>query len=310
MHAFLSRSLEYFSAIYAHRSLGKASAALGVSQPALSKSLRQLEDDMGTPLFIRRPWGMEPTKFARALMRHGELMSRQVKALGRDIHALHNAQLGTVRVGMNLGSAAEIIPASVLHLSTHRPGIRVFLVEGSHESLIGGVLGGELDLAVTTAPLVELPAELLSENLFSDPFVIALARDHPLAQDDVNDDRLPLLLEHPWVLPPDEGILRPRVIDMFQRAGLKAPIPRVESLSLIATMQLLRDGRFLTLQPRSVLRNALIAAHVTAIEHPKLVLPRQVVCIQKRSSEQSPMTGEFVDALKESSIAASMGLAV
>lgn len=85
---------------------------------------------------------------------------------------------------------------------------------------------------------------------------------------------------------------------MFQRVGLQAPTHQVESLSLMSTRELLRDGRYLTLQPRSIMCNDVLVKQFTSLKHPALVLPRKVACIRRRNYDHSPMAGEFLDALR------------
>lgn len=269
---------------------------LGISQPALSKSLRALEEEIGAPLFLRHPWGMEPTKFGQAFSSHSTAIAKQFGALGRDIHALLHAQLGSVQVGTNLGAATILAPGAVLSLAAIRPGIRVGLVEGLYESLVGGVLSGALDLAITTAPLLELPSALVSEPLFDDPFAIAMAKDHPLASHGL-ERNASALLNYPWVLPPDEGMLRPRIIEMFKRLELRTPVPRVETVSYATVVELLCTGQFLTLQPASVLRSRVSMPHLTWIDHPTLRIERTVICVWRRDRELSPAATELREVI-------------
>ncbi len=290
------KTLEYFAAIYAHRSLGKASAELGISQPALSKSLRALEEEIGAPLFLRHPWGMEPTKFGHTFSSHSTAIGKQFGALHRDIHALLHAQLGSVQVGMNLGAATALAPGAILSLAAIRPGIRIGLVEGLYENLVGGVLSGALDLAITTAPLLELPSALAFEPLFDDPFAVAMAKNHPMAGYALEGDAS-VLLSYPWVLPPDEGMLRPRIVEMFKRLGLRAPVPRVEAVSFTAVLELLCAGQFLTLQPASVLQSRVSMPHLTWIDHPSLRIERTVICVWRRDRELSPAAAELKEVI-------------
>ncbi len=292
----LPNSLQYFSAIYKHRSLGKASAAVGISQPALSKGLRTLEEEVGAPLFVRHSWGLEPTKFGQALSSHIEVITKQFTALDRDIYALLHAQVGSVQIGSSLGAATGFVPAAILGLAATRPGIRVGVVEGLYESLVGGVLSGALDLAITSAPLQSLPVALEHEALFDDPFLLAMAKDHPLA-DFVPNDNFNLLLGYPWVLPPNEGVLHARVVDLFARLKLRAPVPQVETFSLTVVLELMCAGRYLTLQPQSILRSRIAKPLLAWIDHESLRIDRSVICIWRRQSELSPAAEEFREVL-------------
>lgn len=293
----IPKALDYFEKIYLHRSLNKACVELGISQPALSKSLKALELEVGAPLFIRRSWGLEPTKFGQAFRAHSLAISKQYQSLERDVHALLNAQLGSVQIGANLGAATQLIPESILALATIRPGIRMSLLEGLYEDLVGGVISGSLDMAVTTATTLELPTVLISEPLFEDPFVIAMAKTHPLSQF-VLEGNGDVLLGYPWVLPPDQGILRPRVVELFSRLDARAPVPRVETVSFAALLELMCSGHYLTMQPLSVLKSRLASPHLTWIDDPALTIARTITCIRHRSRELSPAADEFHDVLK------------
>ena len=292
----LPKSLQYFLTIYRHRSLGKASAELEISQPALSKSLRALEEEVGAALFVRRSWGLEPTKFGQALSSHIDLITRQFTALDRDIHALLHAQLGSIQIGSSLGAATGFVPGAIMDLAATRPGIRVGVVEGLYESLVGGVISGALDLAITSAPLQSLPNALDHEPMFEDPFLLAMAKDHPLAGF-MPSDNFNALLGYPWVLPPNEGILHGRVVDMFGRLKIRPPVPRVETFSLTTVLELMCAGKYLTLQPQSVLKSRIAKPLLSWIDHLDLRIDRSVICIWRRDSELSPAAEEFRDVI-------------
>ncbi|WP_296556792.1 LysR family transcriptional regulator [Pigmentiphaga sp.] len=301
----MDAKLQHFLAVYEHRSLGKAGRALGMSQPALSKSLRQLEQSLGMALFTRHAWGVAPTVYAHTLLPYVRAIDMQFAAAQEELDALKSAHIGVVRVGCGAGASASLLPRTLLRLYGERPGMQVFVEEGLYHPLVMSVREGRLDMAVTMLTNLELPAALAHCRLMADPFHVALAPDHPL-RELPGRSCLPRLRDYPWVLPPQNGVLRPHLVALFKQLELPAPTATVQGVSIPCTAELLRKGRFLTLLPDSVLRHY---PDLAVLPLPELCLRRDLVAVWNQEIPATPAAEYFLALLRDEAARMSPGTA-
>lgn len=291
-----SQQLEHFLAVYKAGSLGKACREIGISQPALSKSLRRLEDQLGVELFERRPTGVKPSAYADALARRAELVHTELTRAVEDVANLRDGQEGEARLGVGPAIAGYFLPKLLGRLLAERPGLRITVLEGLYEALAEHILSGTLDLAVTTRPAVALAGDLRSETLVRERFVVAAGRDHPLcARDALTAEDL---TRCPWVLPPRRGILWPKIVDLFVRHGVVAPQPTVETDSSGLMKGLLRHGPFLTFLPERLLQPELNGGEMRVLDVPGFVVERELIALSRAGAILSPATRLILVAFK------------
>lgn len=94
-----SRLLRHFLAVVEHKGITSAAEELHISQPALTKSIRQLEDNLGVTLFERMPTGVVPTPFGEILARRARLMDLEYRHALAEIHAIKGGAGGTINIG-------------------------------------------------------------------------------------------------------------------------------------------------------------------------------------------------------------------
>ena len=100
-------ALDYFLAVFRNRSIGKAARELRISQPALSKAIRRLEDELRVPLFVRSPAGVEPTRFAEALSRRANVINDEYQRATAEIRSLRDNPAGEASIGVGPAIAAS-----------------------------------------------------------------------------------------------------------------------------------------------------------------------------------------------------------
>src|ERR687884_327358 len=104
------RLLRYFAVVAEELHMGHAAARLYISQPALSQQIRALEDQVGLPLFVRHPRGMELTDMGEALLREARELLARSDRLERTVEELRRGVSGTLRVGVPPGAPATLLP--------------------------------------------------------------------------------------------------------------------------------------------------------------------------------------------------------
>lgn len=145
--------LRYFLAIAQAKHMTRAARALGVSQPALSASVRKLEEAAGTPLLDRTGRGVELTAAGAVFLPRAEEAVRAAEAGLRAVRELAGLEHGSIRVGGGATAAAFLLPPVVSALRRAYPGLRFYVREGGSSSIADAVLAGELDLGIVTLPL-------------------------------------------------------------------------------------------------------------------------------------------------------------
>lgn len=241
-----SRRLRHFLAVYDMRSIGQAAEKLYVTQPALSKSIRQLEDDLKIKLFDRTPLGVVPTVFGELLAQHAKVIRSEMRHAELEIAGLRGAVRGQVNIGVGPSIAASLMPAAARHLRTQRPGIQLTVVEGLVDTLIPALRRGELDLAVGSWPRVS-DGDLSTEALIQDQLCVVCGTHHPL----VGKQRVELgdLLEYPWALPPESQRWRQLLGETFLAQGLSPPVPGMVSNSAVFIRTIVAEGDYLSYLP-------------------------------------------------------------
>lgn len=232
------RHLEVLRAIARHGSLTAAGEALGITQPAVSQWLADIEAAAGAPLFLRGQ-RLKPTPFAAPLLAHAERVLSDAERTVAELRAIHAGGSGRVRIGTMQVGAAALVPAVVLRLREQAPGIQLSLVDDVTAGLWARFERNELDLLVTRLDPRALASGLPQRRLFADSHRVvcgpghALARRRRIAWHDV--------ARYPWLMPNEGTPLRRAVEATFAHASLPLPPVLVTSVSALANAVLLAE---------------------------------------------------------------------
>ena len=292
-----SSALAYFLVAYRHRSIGKACRELGLSQPALSKTIRRLEDELRVPLFQRTAVGIEPTSYGDMLARRADIIQNEIGRAVSEIEALRSHMGGEARIGVGPALAASLVSQALASFLNARPQMVVHLQEGLYEPLSDAVMSGRHDFAVTTRPSAPIAADLTATLLFKDRFVFAAGAQHSLAKR--RSIKPSDLIQFPWVLPPRGGLLWPRIVDVFERIGLRAPEPQVETNSSGCMIALLRAGTFISLVPSHLVDHDVRRREIAVLNVSAIDFSRDVVVLRRTESVLSPGAAAFLAHLIE-----------
>lgn len=297
MEALDSRRLRHFLAVYDLRSIGQAADKLFLTQPALSKSIRQLETDLQIKLFDRTPLGVVPTVYGDALAQHARVIRSEMRHAETAISNLRGAVKGSVTVGAGPSVASGLMPLATEALRRTRPGIRLTVVEGLVDTILPALRRGELDLAVGAWPRVA-DSDITADTLTHDRVCVVAAPRHPLARK--GEVELSDLLDYPWILPPPSQRWRQILEETFLAKGLSPPVPSVTSNSASFIRTVLLDGLSLSYLPLQSLP-ARAARHSTLVALPAEGLSRDVevtISIRERAV-LAPAAQAFVGILRD-----------
>ena len=145
------RHLRIVDAIVRHGTMTRAAERLHVTQPALSRIVKRLEDEVGAPLFERHSKGMQLTAIGQALLPHASLLQHEADYAREEINAMRGLSKGTIRVGAVGSIASYVLPLAVGTLVARWPNLRVEILEGVWDRLAEGLVKHEIDLALSMA---------------------------------------------------------------------------------------------------------------------------------------------------------------
>jgi len=260
------RHLQVLLSLAQTGNLSQSAKALHSTQPALSKWLKELEEDIGLPLFERHARGLRPTPYGNMLIGHAQRIEGHLDSAREDMHALLDGGSGRVVIGTSGASATGVVPLAVMRLIEQLPQVQVRLVESAMDQLMPRLLQGELDIVVGRT--MHPPAGAGSpgqdgwqaEMLYRDPINFVTGLKHPLAKHRVVgwDD----LFAYPWIVWPKDTPIRSAVEMALAAAGRSLPRHCVESNSLLLNLSLLANSTLIGINSQ---RAAMHFAHLKVV---------------------------------------------
>ncbi len=238
------RQLKAFTTIVANGSLGRAADALHVTQPALSRIIKRLEDQVGAPLFERHSKGMQLTAIGAALLPHATLLQQEAEHAREEIDAMRGLAKGTVKVGAVGSIASSVLPLAVGRMVQQWPNLRVEITEGVWDRLAEGLIRHEIDLALSIAVPDTEEIVAIADCRWEDRSYVVAAPDHPLhARPGLT---LADTMSAPWAIPPRGTGPFEHMRQVFEARGLRMPEIAVETRSITALKSLVSRSGFLS----------------------------------------------------------------
>lgn len=287
------RDVEYFLAMADAGHMGRAADACGVTQPALSKSLRRLESETGLKLFDRSARRIRLSASGLAFIDHARRLHAEYQDALRHTGALQAGQAGLLRIGATGATLDTLVMPALADLLPRRPALRVSLATGLSDELVDGLVDGRLDMAV--APTYrDNVAAIHSTVLSRDTLHIVVRRGHPLA------GRVKLGLRdvhrYPWIAPIMNSTAGQAFQRLFESAGMTAPTVAMEiayvsegALRLVATTD------FISFAPSSMPRKQLDSRLV--VLPMRMALDRKIALLTRTGSTWTPLMEAFRGAI-------------
>jgi DNA-binding transcriptional LysR family regulator len=240
----LTDQLRYFLVAARVEHIGRAAEQLELSQPALSRSIQKLEEEVGLPLFLRAGRGVRLNAAGKILLRRVERAGAEFDDARRELQELRNTKV--ISVGYLATFAVRLIPDLVKSFSTREPNVHFKLFEGPSPVLARQLLEGELDLCLST-DLAEPALEW--QPLFREELVASIPEGHPLAIR--KSIELKELADEPFVALRSGHGLRAVLEELCRKAGF-APKVKLEGYEVASLRGLVGAGFGVTLAPKRI----------------------------------------------------------
>jgi DNA-binding transcriptional LysR family regulator len=285
------RELEILVAVARSGSMGKAAAALAVSQPVISKAVAEIERTLNVRLFDRTPRGIEPTAYGQSLLDCAIAVFDELRHGMEAIEFLANPKAGQLTLGCTEPLAAGFVAAVIQQLSLEYPGIVFRVITGDPLSLKQRELQQRtIEFAVTPTEGLVPDRQLKAEILFEDRQVIVVANNHKWATRQIIG--LKDLLKEPWFLPPSDTPIGAYIDSAFRAAGVIPPQARVASFSVPLCQYLVSTGQFIAMLPLSVVAfGSHLPLKLLRVDSP--VVPRPTAMLTLKDRTISPLAELF-----------------
>lgn len=276
----------------------KASQAVHLSQPAVSKAMKELENALGLQLFERSRRGVEPTVFGKALAQRAKIVLDEMHGALRELDHLADPQRGEVKFGCTETLQAGLAAAATHQVLLQHPGTRFVMESGQAPDLVQHfLLERAVDFVLARPFSLPLPEGIAGEPLFCDHLQVVVGAASPFAKRR-RIDLVELADEH-WILSRNELMQESPMAEAFSLAGVGMPRRIVVSGSLNARYGLLRTGRFVTLMPNSLVRfgHHPTTVRILPIATPPWRIPNMILTLRGRAP--SPAAQRFLVTLRE-----------
>ncbi len=172
------RQIRHFIAVAGHENFTRAAQSMHIVQSALSTSVKQLEEELGTPLFIRSTRKVRLTMAGKVFLHYARTISHYVDKAVQEVEAVVSLKTGTLSIGTVQSVPPFIDLPELLETFIHKfPDFDVKLCQGSSENLNAKVQNQQIDLAIM--PVGEVSDQLASRIIACDEIVVAFAKDYP-----------------------------------------------------------------------------------------------------------------------------------
>ena len=255
------RHLHIFVAVAQQGTLGRAAETLNLSQPALSKTLNELEQLTGTRLFERGRLGAQLTLVGEQFLTHAVKVLDALNTAGQALNRKEGLSNDIVRIGALPTAALGILPSVIGQFHQQQKDITLQVATMNNTMLLAGLKSGEIDIGIGRMSDPELMSGLNYELLFLESLKLVVRPGHPLLQETVTLSRV---MEWPVVVSPKGTLPRQNAEALLQSQGCKIPTGCIETLSASLSRQLTVDYDYVWFVPSGAvkddLRRGLLAA--------------------------------------------------
>jgi len=290
------RQLKYFVVVYEHGNMSRAAEEIPISQPALTRSVRMLEDELGVELFQRHARGAAPTAAGERFYHHAKSILAECARAREDALQAGGQLSGEVTIGVGPLFASHMIDGIVSRFCSRHEQVTVTLLQGFFEDLITQLQMGKIELAFCNFPVQELPAEQVFEPLFEVHTNAFVSCRHPLAS--VVNLSKQALADARWAnvnQPHSQDVLD----SLFINENMAAPHAALRTNSLTLIKSVIVDYDFVGLVPEHMMAAELEAGTVVKLDMPGTPIVRDAGLIMRKDGYRRPIADMLAEEIRE-----------
>ena len=292
------RDLNILLAVVECGSMARAARDLAVSQPVISKTIADLEEELGVRLLDRSRRGIAPTPYGRALLKRSVAAFDELRQGVKEIEFLAEPTAGEVRIGALAAMVAGLLPAVIAQMRLRYPHLAIHVMQMlTSPRLYDSLYDRDVDFVIGRVLNRPLQPDLNAESLFDEPLFVVSGIDSPFT----TRRKLAIadLIDEPWVLPQPQTEVGALVADVFHASSSQVPRNAVVCSSIEISMSLLSTGRFLAVLPLSILRFSLQRGAIKTLPIKVPVQVRPVGIVTLRDRTLSPAAELFINNIRE-----------
>ncbi|HDE1652060.1 TPA: LysR family transcriptional regulator [Klebsiella pneumoniae] len=291
------RHLHTFVAVAQQGTLGRAAETLNLSQPALSKTLNELEQLTGTRLFERGRLGAQLTLVGEQFLTHAVKVLDALNSAGQALNRKEGLNNDIVRIGALPTAALGILPTVIGQFHKQQKDITLQVATMNNTMLLAGLKSGEIDIGIGRMSDPELMSGLHYELLFLESLKLVVRPGHPLLQETVTLSRV---MEWPVVVSPKGTVPRQNAEALLQSQGCKMPAGCIETLSASLSRQLTVDFDYVWFVPSGAVKDDLRRGVLTALPITSQGAGEPIGILTRVDATLTPGTQTLLSAIRKS----------
>jgi len=270
-------------------SIRGASRALAISQPALTKAIKELEEGLSAQLFVRRSQGVALTENGESFYQHASLILEELRVAQDELLQRQGEQAGQINIGLGASVARSLMPSVICRFHQQHPLVKVRIMEGQLLAMINELRQGELDFTINTYYQGPYDHEFTFEKLFEKPFAVFCREGHPATgATSINE-----LLHYNWTMPTPRGSYYKQLEEVFSH---RSQIPRIGVVceTFSSCINLVAQSDFLSILPQELGCDPLLAHRLVMLPVVESLPKATYYLIQRRDSRQTPLAESLI----------------
>lgn len=294
---FEVKQLRHFLAVVDAGSITRAAEDQHITQPALTRSIRNMEERVGGPLLVRSSRSITLTEAGETLYRYAQLITRQAELAMRDVTAISRGEKGHAHIGIGSLFAPALIRRLIPDIAARFPGLHLRITEGFFEELVLGMTRGDIDVVVSNLPPGSVPPAVILKPLFNVRTEFVAGATHPLAQR--NNVTTADMRQADWAI-----VKHPHIVSFLENFFASASLPplqvAVETSSLATLKDLVLTGRFVAMLPRLWIEEEIASGDICVLRREGGSLVRQAGLITRGEDTQRPSIASVIPVIEAS----------
>ena len=286
-------ALRDFVAVAERGSLRAAARQLGNTQPAISRSIQELERELGTALFERRSTGVQLTMMGEVFLQRARLVGNELERAKEELDQLRGAVNGRLKVAMSSVPHIALLPNALRPFRLKYPDVAIEIVDAVFPKIEGDLKTGQLDCYFGPVPST-MPPELYSEKLFDNTRLIIGRKGHPLAK----ARSIKALSKAEWITTSITHNAAEEIGPLFAQHGLPPPKLVMQAHSSLTFLTAVFYSDLLMMSPIQWIQSPLLRVSVAPIRVKEL-LPAPPICLVRRGGlPLTPAAEYFCDMIR------------